>query len=245
MIHDHQLSSDPPLPAAVAVPFTHPDPTINNSINNDLDDVFGSSPDDADRERFPGEPETHGSTEISDIPRLRSVHVTAGYREGIAESKGKHVQDGFDEGYSLGAFIGMRVGWILGVLGGIAAALKDSGKPAISSESPEKTVQTDPVTDAGSDPGGKKPLDSTEARALLSSAKEELTVQNVFGNTYFDEEGIWKYGVTVPEDETTFEQVAEAHPLISRWEAVVENLGKDCGLDLRGLALGTEGGQEE
>jgi hypothetical protein len=63
--------------------------------------------------------ETDG--QISDIPKLRSIHVTAGYREGISSSKNEKIQQGFDEGYALGAEIGYQVGWILGVLEGTKA----------------------------------------------------------------------------------------------------------------------------
>ena len=59
---------------------------------------------------------------ISEVPRLRSIHVTAGYREGISSSKNKKIQQGFDEGYALGAEIGYQVGWILGILEGTKAS---------------------------------------------------------------------------------------------------------------------------
>lgn len=66
----------------------------------------------------------------SDIRRLRSIHVTAGYREGISSSKNKKIQQGFDEGYALGSEIGYQVGWILGVLEGAKAMqlLKRAGE---------------------------------------------------------------------------------------------------------------------
>ena len=61
--------------------------------------------------------------DISDTPRLRSIHVTAGYRDGIADGKTRSVQAGFDEGYSLGAVMGLNVGWILGTLKGLITAI--------------------------------------------------------------------------------------------------------------------------
>ena len=63
------------------------------------------------------------SGDLSDVPRLRSIHVTAGYRDGIADGKSQSVQAGFDEGYSLGAVIGLDVGWILGILEGLIVAM--------------------------------------------------------------------------------------------------------------------------
>lgn len=84
------------------------------------DDVFGSAP---------SSPVLSGQqldrSHPSDLPRLRSLHVTNGYREGIALSKESHIQAGFDEGFSLGGEMGQRVGYLLGVLEGIARGLKD------------------------------------------------------------------------------------------------------------------------
>ena len=59
------------------------------------------------------------------------MHVTAGYRDGIAVAREKAVQGGFDEGWILGAALGMRAGYVLGVMEGIVAAIgpdADTGK---------------------------------------------------------------------------------------------------------------------
>ena len=85
-----------------------------------LDDVFGSAP---SSPSLPPSMNGGGNTEHSDVPRLRRIHVTSGYREGISVSKEEHIQAGFDEGFSLGGEIGMRAGWCLGVLEGINQAL--------------------------------------------------------------------------------------------------------------------------
>ena len=60
--------------------------------------------------------------EVSDIPRLRMQHSTAGYRDGIAHAKTESVQEGFDEGYPLGSRLGTRVGALVGLLEGLVAA---------------------------------------------------------------------------------------------------------------------------
>ncbi|KAK5663790.1 hypothetical protein OQA88_4222 [Cercophora sp. LCS_1] len=68
----------------------------------------------------------NGHTELnepSDLPRLQQAHSTAGYRDGITAAKASTVQAGFDEGYGLGATIGLRAGELLGLLEGIASAL--------------------------------------------------------------------------------------------------------------------------
>lgn len=89
-------------------------PDIAEDYHDPLDDVFGAGSETAQRDTD-GE---NGSTtqsriEQSEIPRLRSVHVTNGYRDGISESKATFVQAGFDEGYSLGAMLGFRSAWLI------------------------------------------------------------------------------------------------------------------------------------
>ncbi|CAF9912722.1 MAG: hypothetical protein GOMPHAMPRED_007746 [Gomphillus americanus] len=58
----------------------------------------------------------------SDSPRLRSIHATAGYRDGASAAREAAVQGGFDEGYLLGAAIGARAGVLIGIVEGIVAA---------------------------------------------------------------------------------------------------------------------------
>lgn len=170
--------------------------------SNDLfDDVFGSAPnspilsggrdDDSAAERM----NTH---EVSDIPRLRSRHVTEGYREGIAESKEKFIQEGFDEGYSLGAELGLQAGWCLGVLEGVCKALDKKQ-----------------ATGRNQSPAGLEAAEKPDE--LYKRAQDEMQMQKLFDPAYFGSDGIWLYDVPGSEDETTFRQVAIAHPILSKW----------------------------
>lgn len=180
--------------------------------NNDLfDDVFGSAPnspilsggrdDDFAVERM-------NAHEVSDIPRLRSRHVTEGYREGIAESKEKFIQEGFDEGYSLGAELGLQAGWCLGVLDGVCKAL-------------DKKQTT----------GGKQShAEMGEPDELFKKAQDEMQMQKLFDPAYFGSDGIWLYDVPGSEDETTFRQVAIAHPVLSKWLATTRATADRVGL---------------
>jgi hypothetical protein len=59
---------------------------------------------------------------LSDLPAVQRQHMTAGYREGLSNSKAKSIQGGFDQGYPIGFVLGIRVGRILGVLEGFLAA---------------------------------------------------------------------------------------------------------------------------
>ncbi|KAL8985824.1 MAG: hypothetical protein Q9177_004326 [Variospora cf. flavescens] len=87
-----------------------------------LSDIFSDSP--------PASPTSKQPSEPSDIPRLRSTHATNGYRDGISASKDQALQPGFDEAYPLGAILGLRVGYVLGVLEGLC--LKKLSPQALS-----------------------------------------------------------------------------------------------------------------
>jgi flagellar biosynthesis/type III secretory pathway protein FliH len=182
---------------------------------NDLfDDVWGSSPNSPILNGDRGDElvaDRASTSEVSDIPRLRSRHVTEGYREGIAWSKEKFIQEGFDEGYSLGAELGLKAGWCLGVLEGVCKALD--------------MVQTS---------GGKHPQGEMESeqrpKELFKKAQDELQMQKLFDPAYFGSDGIWLYDVPGSEDETTFKQVAMAHPVLSLWISTTRAAADRVGL---------------
>ncbi|KAJ5198182.1 uncharacterized protein N7498_007299 [Penicillium cinerascens] len=104
--------------------------TAHPAVDNSLDDIFGSSPETETRSELRASQPTN---EPSDLPSLRRQHVTAGYRDGVATSKGQNVQEGFDAGFPVGAQLGMRAGTILGILEGITRGVEDRSvvkKPA-------------------------------------------------------------------------------------------------------------------
>ncbi|KAF2146342.1 uncharacterized protein K452DRAFT_305284 [Aplosporella prunicola CBS 121167] len=190
------------------------------AVQHRLDDVFGDSSDDNDddnddggvQQRSNANADANGDNDapsarrtVSDIPRLRSVHVTAGYRDGIASSKSAHVQAGFDEGYPLGAVLGLRAGWLLGVLEGVAVALRGVGGERFE-----------------------------VARDRVRDARRELDVGVLCGEEYFDAEGVWRFSVGEGEGvgEVTFETVAAAHPALVRWAGVVASVAGEEGVDL-------------
>ncbi|MCJ1468935.1 Essential protein Yae1, N terminal [Pseudocyphellaria aurata] len=157
-------------------------------------------------------PSDKTSDVASDMPRLRATHCTAGYRDGISATKEQWLQPGFDEGYSLGAVLGLRVGYLLGVLEGLCAAVA-----------------------RGHMRGGE---DGERLRKLLKDARAELALQNVFAREWWGEDGVWKfpvragataaasggernYGEDEDEEEVTFVEVADQHPLLTRWSHAV------------------------
>ena len=90
-------------------------------ILNDEDDIFGIT----DKHNHITE-DIHNPAAreemLSDLPAVQRQHMTAGYREGLSDSKAKSMQGGFDQGYPIGFVLGIRVGRILGVLEGFLAA---------------------------------------------------------------------------------------------------------------------------
>ncbi|KAF4549283.1 Hypothetical protein D9617_22g066280 [Elsinoe fawcettii] len=92
---------------------------MDTEYQDPLDDVFGSEPF-HERQHLESQSDLSSQRDIgnsilehSEIRRLRTTHVTNGYREGIAESKSTFVQEGFDEGYPLGAMLGFKASWLV------------------------------------------------------------------------------------------------------------------------------------
>lgn len=200
-----------------------PEPITTSELH---DDIFGSepnsptlSPSQDNSIQVPAQLLNTTNSERSDIPRLRSVHVTSGYRDGISVSKAEHVQQGFDEGFSLGATIGIKSGYLLGVLEGIVRAVQPSAD--FAAEAKEDVV------------------------AKFVTARQELGLESLFGREWFGEDGIWKFEVKEDADgEVTFRDVADAHPLMAKWSAEVEGLQKKFGIEIKSRAR-PEGDDEE
>ncbi|KAF2225311.1 hypothetical protein BDZ85DRAFT_91670 [Elsinoe ampelina] len=114
---------------------------------NPLEDVFGTEdvPDTviSDPQSSPSR-QSHAQGEHSEIPRIRSIHVTNGYREGIAESKSTFVQEGFDEGYPLGAMLGFRAAWLVSFLDNFTRLLNRPDKQALAEEA-RKELQIESI----------------------------------------------------------------------------------------------------
>ncbi|EME86448.1 uncharacterized protein MYCFIDRAFT_151475 [Pseudocercospora fijiensis CIRAD86] len=184
-----------------------------NALN---DDIFGSAPNspslDARREGGEDDVGRRALEHPSDVARLRSLHVTNGYREGIATSKEQYIQAGFDEGYSLGGEIGLKAGWCLGALEGMCKGIRQSGNS-------EATLAV-----------------KHEALKLYEDAEKELKTEILFSAEYFSTEGISLFGVTLKEgqteDDIDVSDVAAAHPLIARWTKKVLQFAEKVALSL-------------
>ncbi|KAI1079623.1 hypothetical protein F5B20DRAFT_158520 [Whalleya microplaca] len=168
------------------------DPVLD--FQDPLADIFASEPSELDSHHDQSQ---DGDSAISlDARRLRAQHSTEGYREGITAGKAECIQAGFDEGYGLGANVGLKAGQVLGLLEGIATALRET--------------QLD---------------DSAHADQLLSEGRKELSIKCIFGEEYWAPNGNWKYTVKGSKNETGifFEDVANEHPIIMKWTRIVDD----------------------
>ncbi|KAI9759217.1 MAG: Essential protein Yae1, N terminal [Chaenotheca gracillima] len=191
----------------------------------DDDDVFSTS-----RSPSPSRSEeSHtitGFSEPSDIPRLRSQHSTVGYREGISVAKAGGVQEGFDEGYSLGAAMGMRVGFLQAALVGLCDLLA-------TSTSEERLSGVDDSWRVGQQ-------EISRIESLVRRSKLELDTRKVYAMEFLGDDAVWKWEVTDKEgriledtnESFTFEEVADSHPLIRKWNQIVLAEANKLGLNL-------------
>ncbi|KAF2823257.1 hypothetical protein CC86DRAFT_65204 [Ophiobolus disseminans] len=175
-----------------------------------LDDIYGSAPasptfHDASLSNLDTQRERPHEI-LSDLPSRRRALDTDAYREGLANSKGQYVQEGFDEGYSLGANLGMRIGYIFGVLQGLVAAWKGQNADLYY-----------------------------ETKEAYTIAQKELAIQELLGQQWVNEEGIWKWEVHGEEDDPTFREVAEQHPIVHKWTVVVEDMAGKWGVDTKAV----------
>lgn len=205
MLRDNKFSpSSSPIATYMGSYPTYMDPP------DTLDDIFGSAPPSPSGPRLnPHDPEP------SDIPRLRSEHSTAGYRDGLGVGKAETMQAGFDEGYSLSAVMGLRVGNILGILEGIESAV--GALLAQNAESSDIILEKERIS------------------KLVRSAREELKTESFFSRDFWGPDGIWKFPVKGDdtEEEVLFGDVANAHPFIQKWEKIVAEESARWSLDLK------------
>lgn len=193
----------------------HPPPLPQTHTNDIFDDIFGSEPPSPPLQSNDGIwLAVGGNSEPSDIPRLREKHETEGYRDGVTKGKGETVQTGFDEGYGLGAVLGLRIGKVLGILEGLCGAVTAGSKR---------------------DNGGEWEGERVRVGGLLEEGKRELMTESLFAVEWWGEDGIWKFevpGETKEGFEVVFDDVAGAHPLVRKWEAIVEGEVRKWGVDL-------------
>lgn len=200
--------SAPPSPATTMSTQTD---AAHPAVDNSLDDIFGSSP---EPERRPEIRASESSNEPSDLPSLRRQHVTAGYRDGVATSKGQNVQEGFDAGFPVGAQLGMRAGTILGILEGITRGLEDRSlvkkQARGSNESSGAEMETRRAT-------------REQVLKLYTQAVSALDVQSVFTGEENNEAGEMAE-TTLGRKGDKVVSKWEGRVAVSRWEENMEAL---------------------
>ncbi|KAI4257910.1 MAG: hypothetical protein L6R42_005391 [Xanthoria sp. 1 TBL-2021] len=198
MTHSTPSSTPPSSPPSASPP------------TNILSDVFSDSP--------PASPSTTANThpsEPSDIPRLRAIHSTEGYREGISHAKHQAAQPGFDEAYPLGAIMGLRVGYILGILEGLCGAYGAKKRQKSGNGGVDVTRE-----------------DGQRFTDMLVQAREELKIEKLCGQEYWKSDGIWAYEVQgkAGEENVTFWEVADQHPVLQQWLGNVRDEVRKLGI---------------
>ncbi|KAL8660715.1 MAG: hypothetical protein Q9168_008432, partial [Polycauliona sp. 1 TL-2023] len=122
-------------------------------------------------------------------------------------------QPGFDEAYPLGAVMGLRVGYILGVLEGLSNALNPPKEEAQMKNTGEGDVKRE------------EDIDQRRSKKMLAQARQELTIENLCGSEYWRSDGSWAYDVRgkaagekgEEEENVTFWDVADQHPVVRKW----------------------------
>jgi hypothetical protein len=140
---------------------------------------------------------------------------TAGYREGISESKEKFLQDGFDEGWKVGAEVGICVGELLGKLSGMSNALKILERKRVAAKEPvvmigvaSSSTDTTATSDASTEDAS---LVLTNLVELIALVESEVSRGRIFMPEYLGSNGVWK-----------FEGGTVKHPMITEWMGKVE-----------------------
>jgi hypothetical protein len=66
--------------------------------------------------------------------------------------------------------------------------------------------------------------DHDHSRQLLEEARKDLATDGIFDEQYWAPDGTWKYEVASAskDSDIIFEDVAFAHPLISKWTHIVD-----------------------
>ena len=203
-IHTNNMNTpgevSPPLgPTQLAAGHAPPTPPHESA----LDDIYGSAP---------SSPSGVADEMLSDLPSRQRAHDADAYREGLSGAKGTYVQQGFDEGYALGASLGARAGYVLGVLRGFVDAWR-----------------------------GRDAQAHGEAVEVLERARAELAIGELLGEKWVDGEGVWKWEVE-GEGEASVREVTAHHPIMKEWEGRVRELAEKWGVDLRAVetSLGEE-----
>ena len=65
-------------------------------------------------------------------------------------------------------------------------------------------------------------LEERRLGKLVGEARKELSIEGIFGKDWWGEDGVWRYEVVGKEEEVLFQEVVDAHPLLRKWEGVVE-----------------------
>ena len=114
--------------------------------------------------------------------------------------------------------MGLRAGYILGVLEGLCHADRSSNpQPHVAGE-------------RGGEGKASVEIDNQRLKGLLVQAKEEMMVSHLFGKDYWKNDGLWEYQVQGREEDVTFWEVTDQHPVIQKWLQTIREEVQKTGL---------------
>ncbi|KAK7946695.1 uncharacterized protein PG986_011016 [Apiospora aurea] len=134
----------------------------------------------------------------------------------------EHSTAGYREGITAAKAQSIQAGQLLGYLEGIAGALRASSN------------------------GSGDDSNHNPASALYAKAQTELAAEAIFGEQFWNPDGTWNYeiasGATGEQhsDSIIFEDVANAHPAVTKWTKVVGDLLDQHNIDRAVLDLAEE-----
>lgn len=181
-------------PAMDLDPGIHDAAPAANQSNDILDDVFGGDQDDLALEARPAH---------HDYAHDEQQH----HPSDIPRLQQEHTTAGYRDGITVAKATSIQSGFDEGFGLGATIGLK-VGRLLGLLEGITAAVGTTP--------------------SLLDDARSELGVRSVFGEMFWNVDGTWKYDVdesSRPDEadaELLFSHVAEAHPLVKKWTAIVD-----------------------
>lgn len=66
---------------------------------------------------------------------------------------------------------------------------------------------------------------------LSVQARQELKIENLFSKEYWGQDGMWAYKVEGKEEDVTFWEVADQHPVVQKWLRRVRDEARKAGIE--------------
>jgi hypothetical protein len=150
---------------------------------------------------------------LSDLPSVQRQHTTDGYRAGLSAGKEDHTvaQAGFDQGYPVGVILGMRTGFLLGILSELGKLGIIEGKVLVEAEEEIEVAKLLKEMGERLGRGIVEELQQDDGLALSEIKDDNDTIK-----TWSTVDASW----------------IDELPTIKKWSVVVADAGTKLGVDL-------------